>query len=395
MIASSDRLRLLCVSHYFESHRGGIEMVAGRLARSLAARGVDVTWAATNASTAPGDMPVLSLSATNLIERRSGLPFPVLTLTGLARLVRAVRKHDVLLAHDGMYLTTIVAITVARLCRKPTVLVQHIGHVPARSLVLRALFRLADRLLTRPMLRLASQVVFISRSSAAHFANVRLRRDPMLIFNGVDTETFRNCRSARERIRERKQLGWDSRPVILFVGRFLEKKGLMRLREMAASRPELHWAFAGWGPCDPQAWNLANVSVYRDRSGQDLAALYRAADMLVLPSKSEGFPLVVQEALACGLHPVCCDDAAEADAAATPYLTGISNDGDEAEIVDRYLDAIDGLIAAPEVAQERFNRAAFACDRYSWEAAANRYCAIFSALRSRSAPDRRQQEVPA
>jgi glycosyltransferase involved in cell wall biosynthesis len=395
MIESSDRLRLLCVSHYFESHRGGIEVVAAQLARSLAKHGVHVTWAATDASAEPLDVPSASLRATNIIERHSGLPFPILGWRGLVRLVREVREHDAVLAHDGMYLTSIVAILAARVWRKPNLIVQHIGHVPATSRAQNALFQIADGVLTRPMLRLASHVVFISKTSAAHFSNVLTRRPPTLIFNGVDLEVFRPAPSARERARGRRQIGWDARPVILFVGRFLEKKGLMRLREMAIARPDFHWVFAGWGPIDPQAWGLNNVSVYRDRSGPDIAALYRAADLLVLPSKSEGFPLVVQESLACGLHPVCCSDAAEADAAATPFLTGIPNEGDEAEIIARYLEAIDRLLAAPEPIRERLARAAFAQQRYSWDAAASRYSAIFSTLCVHSAHPKRRQEATA
>ncbi|MGC2221065.1 MAG: hypothetical protein WA624_01160 [Methylocella sp.] len=43
-------MNLLMVSRYFETHRGGIEIVASSLARELANRGIDVTWMATDAS---------------------------------------------------------------------------------------------------------------------------------------------------------------------------------------------------------------------------------------------------------------------------------------------------------------------------------------------------------
>ena len=39
-------MRLLTVTHYFSEHRGGIEIVAGELARRLAQRDVNVWWAA-------------------------------------------------------------------------------------------------------------------------------------------------------------------------------------------------------------------------------------------------------------------------------------------------------------------------------------------------------------
>ena len=385
--AYSAPFRLLSVSHYFESHRGGIEIVAGRLARSLVTTGMDVTCAACDASLPPSDLATLPLRASNVIERRSGLPYPLPGPVSLARLFSTVRRSDAVLVHDGMYPTSIAAIVAARLFRRPIMLVQHIGRVPASSKALSTMFWIADRLLTRPMLRLASQVVFISATSARHFARVPTRREPLLIFNGVDTEIFRPSVSDAERGDERKQIGWpEDRPTILFVGRFLEKKGLRRLREMAAARPDFHWAFAGWGPCDPDTWRLPNVTVHRDRSGADLASLYRAADLLVLPSKSEGFPLVVQEALACGLRPVCCDDGARADPAAAEYVASIPNEGSEAEIVKQYLDAIDALTAVAAKAGERSARADFARRQYAWEASARQYRSAIRSMTAESSP---------
>ena len=46
-------MKLLMATHFFESHRGGIEIVAGRLAREFARTGIEVTWLATDASPPP------------------------------------------------------------------------------------------------------------------------------------------------------------------------------------------------------------------------------------------------------------------------------------------------------------------------------------------------------
>jgi glycosyltransferase involved in cell wall biosynthesis len=381
-------LRLLCVSHYFESHRGGIEMVAGQLARSLGDEGFEVTWAACDDSPPPSDISALALPAYNFIERKSGLPFPILSFRSFMRLIQKIAKSDAVIVHDGMYPISMAAVVASRLRRRPVILVQHIGTVPSKSKFLSIMFGIADRFFTRPMLRLATKVVFISETTARHFATENFRQLPSLVFNGVDTTIFRPSVSSDERKLERAELCWvECKPVILFVGRFLEKKGMLRLREMATQRPDIHFAFAGWGPCDPHSWRLENVSVHRGLSGRDLAPLYRTADMFVLPSHSEGFPLVVQESLSAGLPTICCDDGAKADPAAAAFVVGISNAGDEKVIVSRYLEAIDKLLSKPEDPALREQRSAFARDRYSWTATARKYVELLQpAAPIRNAP---------
>ena len=46
-------LRFLTVTHFFESHGGGIERVAAHLCRNLAAQGHECEWAASAADSAP------------------------------------------------------------------------------------------------------------------------------------------------------------------------------------------------------------------------------------------------------------------------------------------------------------------------------------------------------
>lgn len=361
-------MKLLTVTAFFESHRGGVEIVAGALARALGARGLDVTWLATNATPPPQDLNARALSAWNIAERRLGFPWPLPGPRAMGAIWRAVRESDAVLAHDGLYATTIAAFLASRRFGKPFVLVQHVGEVPYRNPALRLLMRAANAVVTRPILAMADQVVFISRTTAAHFEGVRYRRPPQFIFNGVDQQVF----APGDKARARAALGLapDAR-IALFVGRFVEKKGLDLLERLAAARPEVTFAFAGWGPKDPAGWGLPNVARFEGLAGESLAHLYRAADLLILPSVGEGFPLVIQEALACGLPVVCGAETVEADEAARPWLAGVDLGGEGA--VRRLSDALDAVLTSHSDSEARVT---FARERYAWSAAAERYDAL-------------------
>jgi glycosyltransferase involved in cell wall biosynthesis len=377
-----------CVSHFFESHRGGIEIVAGRLARELAAHGHAVRWLAGDASAAPEDTTVEArpLRVWNGVERRVGLPFPVPSPRAVRALDRAVADSSAIVVHDALYLTSVLAVLSARRHRRGVVLVQHIAGIPFRSPVLRAVLAVANRLVTRPMLAAADQVVYISQTTAEAFGGVRYRRAPALIFNGVDTDVFKPPADAAQRAGERAELGLPAQaPVALFVGRFVEKKGLTILRELARRRSDVHWAFAGWGPLDPDEWALPNVSVHRDLTGPSLARAYRAADVFVLPSTGEGFPLVVQEAMACGTPVVCGSDSALADPDASALLTGVPVDlQDPAGTATAFAAALDRVVDRPAAGDPAGELVAYARARYSWQSRGDRYSALITELVSGS-----------
>jgi glycosyltransferase involved in cell wall biosynthesis len=376
-------MNILMVSAYFDSHRGGIEIVVGQLTREFHRAGQNVVWLASDATAAPPEPWVCArpLRASNVTERALGIPFPVPGLAAIRTIRREVAHADIVLLHDTLYLANIAAFLFARWARKPTVVTQHIAAVPYRNLLLRGLMRLMNRLVARPMLARASQVVFISETTARAFADVKFREPPRLIFNGVDTDTFRPVTDDVEKIAARRQFDLPlDRRVALFVGRFVEKKGLNILRQAAQMDRGTVWAFAGWGPLDPKMWGLPNVHVFSGLSEATLAPLYRASDVFVLPSTGEGFPLVLQEALASGLPAICSDQTACADERAAPFLHAIAIDNRNvektaAQLVRAVLTAVNSN--TPEQADHRAGRCR---DWYSWPCAVKLYLALINEI---------------
>jgi glycosyltransferase involved in cell wall biosynthesis len=374
-------VKLLLVTHYYPAHRGGIERVAAELASRLARTGAaDITWWASNCDQPP-QIPGVRCepgASSNAIERRFEFPYPIWSPAALARLVRAVRSADVVHFHDCLYLPNLVAYVAARMARRPVLVTQHVGWVPYRSVLLRLLLITANRLLGALVLGGATQVVFVSEAVRRYFERfVRFRNQPLLIANGVDTSTFSPASEARrETLRTDLGLARDQL-LLLFVGRFVEKKGLHVLRELVERFPRALWAFAGWGPLDPTAWNRPNVRVVGGRGSAELVPLYQAADLLVLPSVGEGFPLVVQEAMACGTPVLIGTETAAGCPGAGELLLAEPMDG--ADVAVRWSRRIDRLLDAPERLHAMRPRVAeYARENWSWDRSAQRYAETIS-----------------
>jgi glycosyltransferase involved in cell wall biosynthesis len=375
------RIKVLLVTHYYSPHMGGIEIVAGALASRLAASH-DIAWAATDTGALPeacAGLRLVPMRGLNVIERWTGLPFPVWSPAALARLWREVRAADVIHVHDVLYLGNWAAVAIARLTGKPVLLTQHAGIIRYPSRLLRGTLRFVHRTVGRALLMAASRVVFISPVVRAYFASfVRFRRSPDIIWNGVDTGVF-TAGDPADKVRSREALGISSSSfVVLFVGRFVEAKGLAVLQRLVERMPDVIWLFAGWGPIDPETWGAPNVRVFRSVSGRTLVPLYHAADLLALPSRGEGLPLVVQEAMACGL-PVLVDaetvNAIQAPLGVFHCAVGDANTVDRwsAEIHRIAGDILTRADLSAEVAE-------FARTRWSWSTAVNRYSTLLQEL---------------
>jgi len=368
---------IFMVTHYFPAHGGGIERVAGHLAKGLVqSHGFTVTWMASSGDAIPSlpdGAKCLAAPAWNVTERRLGIPYPMWSFGAYLQMWREIRNASLVYVHDYLYAGSVAACLFTALQGKPVVITQHIGLVPYRSRLLRGVFSALNRTLGAWMLRRATRVVFESNAVRDYFRRfVCFPISPLTIPNGLDVTLFR---PASVESRSALRLGLDiaeNQLLFLFVGRFVEKKGLHVLKELAGRLKDCYWLFVGHGQLHPAAWGLPNVRVLDPLSPSALVPLYQAADLLVLPSKGEGFPLVVQEAMACGTPAMVGLDTA----AASDFEPGLvlAADAEGVDSVRVWHARITELAADRRILAEMRSRVAvYAHATWSWKKCASAY----------------------
>lgn len=175
-----------------------------------------------------------------------------------------------------------------------------------------------SRYLTSYTLRRADRVLTVSeelRQQAVHVYQTAADR-VHTIRNGCNTERFH----VRPRQQARLTCGLpdDSSRYVLFVGRVVQSKGLVELVQayasLAARDPGIRLAIVGDGVFMPQLRALVQSLKLVERvllpgavEPSQVADWMNAADVLCLPSHSEGYPNVLVEALACGTPVVATD----------------------------------------------------------------------------------------
>jgi glycosyltransferase involved in cell wall biosynthesis len=151
------------------------------------------------------------------------------------------------------------------------------------------------------MLFSRARVVFCPGKAAAAYAVSYGARRVEFAGNCIDTETFGADLAAAGAVR-------DGSPRLVYIGRLSPEKGIVTaIRALARldDRAVLH--LLGFGPEEDALRALAQENGFADRvrfvgykEGVDLAREYAEAEIMILPSLSEPWGLVVNEAMQAG-----------------------------------------------------------------------------------------------
>jgi len=210
---------------------------------------------------------------------------------------------------------------------------------------------------------------------------------------GVDHDVFHP--GDKTQARERLQL--SDQQIVLFVGRIQTHKGtdvavqaltgLVERKDQGASRTVLHIIGGASGNDGDNELTRCHETIARNQledhvrffeplPHDQLADHYRAADVVIVPSRSESFGLVAAEAQACGTPVVA------ANTGGLPYVVNASESG---LLVDHhdpeaFATAVAAILDHPSFAERLAAGGVDFSRKFSWDATAERLLELYAGL---------------
>ena len=159
-----------------------------------------------------------------------------------------------------------------------------------------------NRMLTMFVVNRSDKVIARSKEMKAVLERLGVPTQKIVVIGaGVDTNLFHPM--DKNKAREDLELPVDKH-IVLYVGRLHEMKGVKLIYDCAERMPEVLFVMVGDGTVKT---NIKNCIFVGDKRYDAIPSWMSAADILVLPSYSEGLPNVVMEALSCETPAIVTD----------------------------------------------------------------------------------------
>jgi glycosyltransferase involved in cell wall biosynthesis len=359
---------------------GGTEVVVTNLTRWLRGHGVDVEVGCLDEVGELGEKLRLEGVPVVCYGRKSGkdLGLPL-------RIARHLRRGRIDLIHAHQMTPFVYGVLAKRITGVPLILTEHGRFHPDVATTARRLF---NRLFRSS----ADRVTAVSAAVRESLVSVEgFRREAIeVLYNAVDIERFAPSASRKEEARRRLRLPLDAR-VIGSVGRLHpDKNHALLLRVAARLRSEIPALFVvivGSGDEQPRLVALARDLGVSDRvilcgERKDVEAILPAFDVFALPSRTEGTPMTLLEAMAAEV-PIVASAVGGIPEILERDLEAIlvTRSTDEREFETRFTGALHGILVNGDLVASLTGRAARRVRRdFAFDSIFGRYRALYHAL---------------
>lgn len=296
-------MRILRVAQKaYPDAKGGGAYHVHAMSRDQAEMGHDVTVLTV------GESPKQESRAGYKVVRRPAICKPLgnSIAPGVMTYLVKAKRFDVIHAHSHLYSSTNLAALIRMTDGTPLAITNHGLYSQTAP---PELFAIYLRTLGRWTFNVADVVFTYTEEERENLQTLGVESEIEVVGNGIDTDKFTPSGPADDKM--------DS-PAVLFVGRLVDgKRPLNAVHALAVARSmglDATLYVAGTGPLEAELRRVAVQESVDDAVEflghvpyEEMPAVYRAADVLVLPSRDEGFPRTVLEAMASGVPVVSSD----------------------------------------------------------------------------------------
>lgn len=315
--------RYVIFSALYAPHMGGVEAYTAGLAHELAIQGHEVIVVTSRLSEESSErerqddgVQIVRLPSRPLMGGR--LPLPVRN-TRSAQLLDevAASRPDRVVVNTRFYGMSLIGLEFARANGLPAVLLEHgsAGLSLGNAFANRVLSQY-ENFMTKRVKAFSPTFAGVSKAACTWLGHFGIDAAGV-VPNALDVDGYRVSAGARD---FRSELGVQENDLLIaVVGRLIPEKGITAVLEaaqlMAANASivpaRIVFAIAGEGSLFDQVESpdaeAAGVVALGRLSTVDVAALLRASDAYLLPSRSEGFATTLLEACAIGAFPITTD----------------------------------------------------------------------------------------
>ena len=320
-------MRISMLQHRFFPSIGGMQEHVHILSRELVKRGNAVTVYTLN-SRNNEDIPCLRLVPPSITQNVGSQSLPENeTIDGICvrrfdvvfrfwsfiwspglfkELKMNIEEYDIVHAHGYHLLSSVYGCYLAKKRRKTFVLTGHdmliTDDLPLSARIFKGIYDLS---LGRYLLMNASKMIALTEDQIEQYTKRGGDKSRIAVIpNAIDLEKYMSCENpAKDK----------SGKSLLFVGRLEKYKGIQdvvgMMPALLASEPDVRLTIVGGDSGFRQELEglskrlgvSDNIVFTGEVSSEDLLEKYREADIFVLPSRMEGFGIVLLEAMASGL----------------------------------------------------------------------------------------------
>jgi glycosyltransferase involved in cell wall biosynthesis len=316
-------------------------------------------------------------------------PLPV-TPIFLTSTIKAMKNNDIVHMWVPYYLTSLKIIMLKRIFFPKKPLILTMDTVPGYSFSMGKfwdkMFRIYNKMFGWLLFGTPIIVTLYGKSLIPYAVKAGIPEEKIrVISTGIDSSKFvskdakKNCNEIRKELKIKADT-----TIILFAGLLIPRKGVDKLIRMADKLRKENAVFllAGDGPKRKEYEQMVKDLKLDDKIiflgwRKDMARLYQASDVFILPAEGEGLPGVVMEAMAYSVPCVasnipCIPDLIENG------KSGFLCDKDD---VDDFADKLRILIKNKKLASQMGKKAREdIMKRFSWDDVIEKYVQMYQSL---------------